>query len=113
VLLDYELSKLGIAPEAIQGYNQEEYTHLAVAAAIYSGRADCGLGIAAAAQALGLDFVPLFEERYELVILEKFFGDALLDPLFDVLEDPAFRLAVAELPGYDVTRMGELVAEMS
>jgi putative molybdopterin biosynthesis protein len=113
VLLDYELSKLGIAPEAIQGYNQEEYTHLAVAAAIYSGRADCGLGIAAAAQALGLDFVPLFEERYELVILDKFFGDALLDPLFDVLEDPAFRLAVAELPGYDVTRMGELVAEMS
>ena len=113
VLLDYELSKLGIAPEAIQGYNQEEYTHLAVAAAISSGRADCGLGIAAAAQALGLDFVPLFEERYELVILEKFFGDALLDPLFDVLEDPSFRQAVAELPGYDITRMGELVAEMS
>jgi len=113
VLLDYELGKLGIAPEAIQGYNQEEYTHLAVAAAISSGRADCGLGIAAAAQALGLDFVPLFEERYELVILEEFFGVALLDPLFDVLEDPAFRQAVAELPGYDVTRMGELVAEMS
>jgi len=111
--LDYELGKLGIAPEAIQGYNQEEYTHLAVAAAISSGRADCGLGIAAAAQALGLDFVPLFEERYELVILEEFFGVALLDPLFDVLEDPAFRQAVAELPGYDVTRMGELVAEMS
>jgi putative molybdopterin biosynthesis protein len=62
---------------------------------------------------LGLDFVPLFEERYELVILEKFFGDALLDPLFDVLEDPSFRQAVAELPGYDVARMGELVAEMS
>jgi putative molybdopterin biosynthesis protein len=113
VLLDYELSKLGIAPEAIQGYNQEEYTHLAVAAAISSGRADCGLGIAAAAQALRLDFIPLFEERYELVILEEFFGDALLDPLFNVLEDPAFRQAVAELPGYDVTRMGELVAEMS
>lgn len=113
VLLDYRLDLLGIASEAIKGYNHEEYTHLAVAAAISSGRACCGLGIEAAAQALELDFVPLFEEYYELVIPEKFFADPLLVPIFEVLDDPAFRQAVAELPGYDVSRMGRLIAEVN
>lgn len=113
VLLDYRLDLLGIAPEAIRGYNHEEYTHLTVAAAVSSGRADCGLGIAAAAQALELDFVALFEECYELVIPEEFFADSLLAPIFEVLDDPAFRQAVAQLPGYDVSRMGRLVAEVN
>lgn len=113
VLLDYELGKLGIAPESIQGYTQEEYTHLAVAAAIASGRADCGLGIAAAAQALALDFVPLAQEHYELVIPTEFYHAPLLAPLFDVLADPVFRRAVAAMPGYGVARMGERVAEVN
>jgi putative molybdopterin biosynthesis protein len=113
VLLDYHLERLGIAPKAIQGYYQEEFTHLAVAAAIASGRADCGLGIAAAAQALDLDFVPLFQEHYELVIPEEFYVDPLLAPLFDVLGDERFRQAVAALPGYDISRMGRLVFEVS
>jgi len=113
VLLDYHLSRLGIAQQTIQGYNQEEYTHLAVAAAISSGRADCGLGIAAAAQALGLDFVPLFEEPYQLVIPSVYYDSPLLRPFFEVLADPEFRQAVAALPGYDVSQMGTLVAEVS
>jgi putative molybdopterin biosynthesis protein len=113
VLLDYLISRLGIASEAIKGYNQEEYTHLAVAAAIASGRADCGLGIAAAAQALGLDFMPLFQEHYELVIPEEFYSDQLLAPLFDVLGDERLRRAVAALPGYDVSRMGTLLDKVS
>ncbi len=113
VLLDYQLSRLGIAPEAIRGYTQEEYTHLAVAAAVASGRADCGLGIAAAAQALDLDFIPLYDEHYELVIPDEIYHSELLAPLFEVLNEPAFRQAVAALPGYDISRMGELVAEVS
>jgi putative molybdopterin biosynthesis protein len=113
VLLDYQLGLLGVAPESIYGYNQEEYTHLAVAAAVASGRADTGLGIAAAAQALDLEFVPLFQEHYELVILAAFYEDRLLAPLLEVLVDPAFRQAVAALPGYDVARLGMLVAEVS
>jgi putative molybdopterin biosynthesis protein len=113
VLLDYQINCLGIASEAIKGYNQEEYTHLAVAAAIASGRADCGLGIAAAAQALGLDFIPLFQEHYELVIPKEYYADELLAPLLDVLGDERFRRAVAALPGYDITRMGTLVYEVS
>ena len=83
-----------------------------MAAAVSSGRADCGLGIAAAANALQLDFIPLFEERYELVIPRTFYQSALLEPLFEVISSREFQAAVAELPGYGVERMGQLVAEL-
>jgi putative molybdopterin biosynthesis protein len=112
VLLDYQLNLKGIAGTQIQGYNDEEYTHLAVAAAVASGRADVSLGIAAAAQALSLDFIPLYQERYDLIIPKRFYDSKLLEPLFMVLQDPAFRQAVGKLPGYDLTPMGTLVAEM-
>jgi len=111
VLLDYYLKSMTISPESIAGYLQEEYTHLAVAASIASGRADCGLGIAAAAQALDLDFVPLFQERYDLVIPKEFAEDKLLAPLFGLLADPAFRKAVSQLTGYDVSVMGTIILE--
>jgi len=102
---------LGIAPDSIIGYNQEEYTHLGVAAAIASGRADCGLGIAAAAKALELDFIPLYQERYDLVIPKEYAESDLLAPLFSVLENEEFRAAVSALPGYDVSVMGKLILE--
>lgn len=112
VLLDYHLSKIGLAAEAVRGYQREEYTHLAVAAAVSSGRADTGLGIAAAADALGLDFIPLFDEKYDLVIPNEHLKSGLLDPLFELALSPGFRKAVAALPGYDVSRMGERIMEM-
>jgi len=112
VLLDYHLERVHLDSRQIQGYDHEEYTHLAVAAAVASNRADCGLGIAAAAQALDLDFIPLFEERYDLIIPKEHLGSDLLSPLMDVLADPTFRGLVASLPGYDLSRMGEIVAEM-
>ena len=111
VLLDYHLNRMSIQLERIAGYSQEEYTHLGVAAAVASGRADCGMGIAAAAQALDLEFIPLFQERYDLVIPKPFAEDALLAPLFEVLTDRRFREAVAQLPGYDVSVMGTAVLE--
>ncbi len=111
VLLDYHLKSMTISPESIEGYYQEEYTHLGVAAAVASGRADCGLGIAAAAQALDLDFVPLFQERYDLVIPKQFAEDGLLAPLFDLLTDSDFRRAVSKLTGYDVSVMGKMILE--
>jgi putative molybdopterin biosynthesis protein len=111
VLLDYHLDLRAIEPERIKGYNQEEYTHLAVAAAVSSGKADCGLGIAAAAQALDLDFIPLFQERYDLIIPVEHYRSPLLQPLLQLLEDPAFQKAAASLPGYDVSVMGSLIAE--
>jgi putative molybdopterin biosynthesis protein len=111
VLLDYHLQNLGISPEAIVGYELEEYTHLAVAAAVASERADCGLGVTAAARALDLDFVPLFQERYDLVIPCEHLKSKLLHPLFDLMHDADFRNAVAAMPGYDVTNMGNIVKD--
>ncbi len=111
VLLDYHLNLKGMSAESISGYTQEEYTHLGVAAAVASGRADCGLGIAAAAQALDLDFVPLFQERYDLVIPKGFAESELLAPLFDLLTDPVFRNSVSKLTGYDVNVMGRIILE--
>jgi putative molybdopterin biosynthesis protein len=111
VLLDYHLDKLGIATAQIHGYADEEYTHLGVAAAIASGRVDCGLGIPAAAQALELDFVPLYQERYDLVILKQYAESDLLSPLFDVLKSQSFQNAVKALPGYDVSIMGNVFLE--
>lgn len=111
VLLDYHLKLLGIVPERIAGYDQEEYTHLGVAAAVASGRADCGLGIAAAAQALDLEFIPLFQERYDLVIPRQFAQDEILAPLFEVLQERRFREAVSRLIGYDVSVMGTVILE--
>jgi putative molybdopterin biosynthesis protein len=112
VLLDYQLQKLGIDAETVNGYEREEYTHLAIAAAIASERADCGLGIAAAARALGLDFVPLYQERYDLVIPARYYESELLLPLQRIIHQKEFQEQVAALPGYDVSGMGEVVARL-
>ncbi len=113
VLLDYHLAKLGIAPDQVQGYESEEFTHLAVAAAIASGRADCGMGIPAAAQALKLEFIPLFHEQYDLIIPTEFAESELLEPLLNAMQDEAFHQQVAAMPGYDVARMGKIIADLA
>lgn len=108
VLLDYELEQRGIAPDEVAGYDREEYTHLAVAAAVASGTADAGLGIRAAARALELDFVPLAHEQYQLVMPRNFYESDHLRPLLELLDDETFQTAVSDLPGYDVSEMGEV-----
>ena len=112
VLLDYELNKLGIGRRQVQGYARQEYTHLAVAAAVKSGTADCGLGILAAARALDLDFVPLFNERYDLVIPQEFYSGDLLAPLLHVTRSPEFAATVQALGGYDTEGIGEVIVEL-
>ncbi len=110
ILLDYHLESQGIPAETIRGYDQEAITHLAVAASVASGRANCGLGIHAAAAALELDFIPLFQERYDLIIPREHYQDPKLQPLLELLHDPAFRQAVKNLPGYDTAPMGKRFA---
>lgn len=111
VLLDYHFGKASIASENIHGYAQEEFTHLGVAAAVISGRANCGLAVAAAAQALDLDFVPLFYERYDIVFPMEFSHSDLIAPIFDLLGSTEFKTTVATLGGYDITPMGQIVLE--
>lgn len=108
VLLDYHLGKEGIDPSAIGGYDIEEYTHTGVAVQVLAGGADTGLGILAAARALGLDFVPLCTERYDLCIPEAYLPDPRIQALLELLDDPELRQAIAALGGYDVTHMGEV-----
>ena len=112
VLLDYKLKELGASPEDLRGYEREEYSHLAVAAAVNGGSADVGLGILSAARALGLDFIPLLNEQYDLVIPLAHYESDLLRPLLDLLSNPEFQKAVNDLGGYDTRNMGRLQAEI-
>ena len=109
VLLDHELSEAGIAPGSVQGYEREEHTHLAVAAAVAAGRADCGLGVLAAARAFELDFVPVAREPYDLVLERATVDHPLLAPLWALLALPAFGAAVESLGGYDTAEMGRRI----
>ncbi|MAT43247.1 MAG: molybdopterin biosynthesis protein [Anaerolineaceae bacterium] len=109
ILFDYLLSNNQLMPASINGYDSEEYTHLSIAAAVASGRADVGMGVAAAAQALELDFLPLMQERYDLIIPERFIDEGLFDPIFKAMKDVQFRNIVQSLPGYDVSLMGNQV----
>jgi len=111
VLLDYHLQRLGLDRAAIRGYDQEEYTHMAVAVQVLSGSADVGLGILAAARALGLDFVPVATERYDLCIPLRFWDDPRIVVVRQTLESDAFRETVSALGGYDVSPMGSVAWE--
>ena len=112
VLLDYKLKEMDATPESVRGYEREEYSHLAVAAAVNGGSADVGLGILSAARALNLDFFPLLNEQYDLVIPRAYYESDLLRPLLELLSNEEFRQAVDDLGGYDVTLMGQVQAEM-
>jgi len=112
ILLDYHLEQLGIDPGQVQGYRMEEFTHLTAAAAVASDRADCGLGIEAAARALDLDFIPLEQERYDLIIPRRLADGPLLQPVFNLLKDEEFQREVDALPGYEAQQMGQVVADL-
>ncbi len=110
LLTDLYLKKLNIDPADITGYIHEEYTHMAVAAAVQSGAADTGLAVLSAAQALGLDFVPVAQERYDLAIPEKFFDTPMMQALLGIIRnDGEFRAQIVSMGGYDVSEMGRVI----
>lgn len=108
LLLDYKLEKLKISPEQVKGYEREEVTHMAVAVAVVSGLADTGLGVKSAAKALGLDFIPIEREDYDLVFLKDFYVSAMGQRLVAVIRSNAFKKAVEQLDGYDTKRTGTI-----
>lgn len=109
VLLDFELNRSGIEPQSIQGYEREEFTHMSVAVAVASGLADAGLGVRAAAQALGLDFIPVASEQYDLLFLRSFLESERGAQLFSILTSQSFKDAVAALGGYDSREAGKVL----
>lgn len=105
--LDTELARLGVEPAHIHGYSHEVRTHSETAALIEAGEADCALGLQAAAIRHGLDFIPLFEERYDLVLTRE--NEKPLGPILDYLQTAAFRRELIALGGYNPAHAGEQV----
>jgi putative molybdopterin biosynthesis protein len=110
LFLDYQLKKEGIDPGAINGYSREAATHMAVAAAVRSGDADTGMGVASAANAMGLGFIPLGEEEYDFALLPDFLELDEVKVFLGILKSPAFHDKLLELGGYTWDRAGEIVA---
>ncbi|OKY74060.1 MAG: molybdopterin biosynthesis protein [Desulfobulbaceae bacterium DB1] len=109
VLLDYELAKAGLKADAITGYDNEEYTHMAVAVSVLSGKADAGLGILAAARALKLDFVPVTEERYDLIIPSRFLELPMIRHLLHIINQDDFKKTVEAMGGYSTRETGHFL----
>ena len=110
--LDVWLGTAGIDPRFVQGYGREVASHCTVAETVASGGADVGPGIVAVARALGLDFVPLQEERYDLVIPLAFFNTPAVQALLDIAVSPRYQGELAALGGYDSAQAGTVVAEL-
>ena len=110
VLLDHELARRSLDSAGVLGYEREEPTHLAVAAAVAADRADAGLGVLAAARAFDLGFVPVAREPYDLVLERELVESELLAPLWSLLESADFRSQVDALGGYDTAEMGRRIA---
>jgi putative molybdopterin biosynthesis protein len=111
LLTDLYLKKLNIDPRNVKGYDHEEFTHMAVAAAVVSSAADTGLGVLSAAQALDLDFVPVAQEQYDLAIPGEFYDSPMVKALLAIIrEDHEFREQIVRMGGYDVSDMGKVMA---
>lgn len=111
VLLDYMLSRAGIPKEAVRGYDAEAATHMAVAAQVAGGEADCGMGVYSAAHAMGLDFIPVGEEEYDFVMRKDSLEMPEVKCFLKLLGSEAFRKKLDELGGYaleDPVRIVEL-----
>jgi len=105
--LDHELGRLGLSGARIHGYDREVRTHTECAGLVAQGRADTALGLHAAARQQGLDFIPFFFERYDLILPQE--QVEALHPLLDTLQTGAFRRDVESLDGYDTTHTGEQI----
>ena len=100
--LDLRLMQLGIRSEMIPGYLNVMHSHTGVARVIRDGKADVGIGIAASAREFGLQFIPLYEEPYEIAVPLSFVTDNWYTPFFEYLNSGDFRTVVRSLDGYIV-----------
>lgn len=109
ILMDYNMKKLNILPEHINGYEREEYTHLKVAAAVAAGDADCGLGVYSAAVLMGLDFIPLCHEEYDIAVMTKYLEDPRVKEFIEVIKSNKFKQELQRLGGYEYDEIGKII----
>lgn len=109
ILFDYMLKKSGIRPSDILGYEKEFGTHLAVAAAVKNGVADTGLAVLSAAKALELDFSEVANEQYDFLLPFEYLADERVGAFIEVLKSEYFKTKLAELGGYTMDGIGDIV----
>lgn len=109
ILFDYNIKKLGIKPGEISGYEREEFTHLAVAAAVQAGDADCGLGVYSAAEMMNLDFIPLCSEEYDFAIPQAFIETDMIKKFIEIIKCEEFLSQVEKLGGYEYKDVGKII----
>jgi putative molybdopterin biosynthesis protein len=109
LLFDRELKQAGLAGERIAGYDHEVNRHMDVGLEILAGRADAGPGIRPVASMLGLDFLPLRQERYDLLVTRERFFDQGIQYFLSLLHERAFIQAAEQLAGYDVSKSGKMI----
>jgi len=109
LLFDKELRQAGIAGERLAGYDHEVNRHMDVGLEILGGHADAGPGIRPVASLLGLEFLPLRQERYDLLVTRERFFDQGIQYFLSLLHEKAFTQAAEQLEGYDVSISGKMV----
>ncbi len=109
-LFDQLLINAQLKPTMVSGYNDEEFTHSAVAAYVAADMADVGFGVEAAAHQFGLDFIPLASESYLLVCHQRSLNQAAVVAFLDTIKSDGFAQAIAALPGYCLDNCGEVLA---
>ncbi|PIC69416.1 hypothetical protein CSV77_14090 [Sporosarcina sp. P16b] len=111
VLLDEQLRLVGITTRSIIGYDDEELNHMAVATRIASGQADVGVGIEKTARLINVDFIPLIQEQYDLVLIKTPENEQLRGLIVETLNSASFKEKLAAIGGYDLTKTGTILYE--
>ncbi|MDR4949172.1 helix-turn-helix transcriptional regulator [Neobacillus cucumis] len=111
ILLDEQLRISGISSKEINGYENEETNHLSVASAVSTGMADVGIGIEKAAKIVGIDFVPLIVEPYDLIIVKTPKTEGLIATVKQILSSRQFQSEITSLGDYDTTQTGKILYE--
>lgn len=108
IWLDKQLSRIGIDPKTLEGYQDYKNSHVEIAQSIAIGKADVGIGLRAAAHMFNLEFIPLFEERYDLVFRDDLKEQKSINEFLDFMQGKEFRQKVESIPGYRATNTGEI-----
>lgn len=108
VLLDYLLEKNDIKKDEVLGYSTEELTHMGAAVQIAEGTADTALGIRAAAEAVGLDFIPVKKEKYDIIVKRNMLEDKRIKNIIEIIKSEKFKNSVTELKGYSLNDSGNI-----
>ncbi|MEK5036673.1 helix-turn-helix transcriptional regulator [Sporosarcina sp. FSL K6-3457] len=111
VLIDEQLRLSGIAPHTVKGYDTEESSHIGVASKVVSGQADVGVGIEKAARLVDVDFIPIIQEHYDLVIMKTPQNTALIELLQNIVQSESFQNELEAIGGYDLSQTGKIMYE--